>query len=134
MRGAARKGDPPRSELAAGSYRPGWRIAATSSANWSATPRSVSSRLRIANTWADALSRGWLLIARMHCLYASPRARDASGGGPVNVTLMCRNVSRWSAAGHRLIACRAEGCEWTVYEPPHEPESGDGISAAISIP
>jgi hypothetical protein len=26
-------------------------------------------------------------------------------------------------SGHRTIACRAPGCEWTVYEPPYEPES-----------
>jgi hypothetical protein len=23
--------------------------------------------------------------------------------------------------GHRTIACRAPGCDWTVYEPPHDP-------------
>jgi hypothetical protein len=24
-------------------------------------------------------------------------------------------------SGHRIIACRAPGCEWAAYEPPHDP-------------
>jgi hypothetical protein len=24
-------------------------------------------------------------------------------------------------SGHRVIACRAPGCEWAAYEPPHDP-------------
>jgi hypothetical protein len=28
-------------------------------------------------------------------------------------------------SGHRTIACRAPGCRYVCYEPPHEPEPGE---------
>jgi len=76
---------------AARPYLSGGRIKATSSASWVATFRSVYSKLRIAYTWADALSGRPLRIARMHCLYASPGARGLDGSGS-EIVVMCRDV------------------------------------------
>jgi hypothetical protein len=29
------------------------------------------------------------------------------------------HLGRLRGSGHRIIACRPPGCDWTVYEPPH---------------
>jgi hypothetical protein len=38
--------------------------------------------------------------------------------------------ARPRSPGHRVIACRAPGCEWTVHHPPHDPASALGVKAA----
>jgi len=37
-------------------------------------------------------------------------------------------------SGHRTIACRAPGCEYVCYEPPHEPGPGEGVALALRWP
>ena len=48
---------------------------------------------------------GRVLVSWEPCQYAPARAAQPRG------------------SGHRLIACRTEGCDWIVYKPPHESES-----------
>ena len=35
-------------------------------------------------------------------------------------------------SGHRTIACRAPGCRYVCYEPPHEPEPEPGAGATLA--
>jgi hypothetical protein len=35
-------------------------------------------------------------------------------------------------SGHRMIACRAPGCVFVVYEPPHDPATA-GLAQAASV-